>query len=90
MAFATSQVVQRRADDAWRTTGKWTGSMGDPAGTITVPGAIVDMIVFNSNIASGGPVSDPVVSWTSSNGVATVTVNNSNTVTNGRFTIISR
>lgn len=90
MAFATSNVVLRRADDAWRTTGKWTGAIGDSSATLTVPGAVVDEIVFNNNIASGGPANPPAVSWTSSAGLITVTVYNNLTVTNGNFTIISR
>lgn len=90
MAFATSQVVLRRADDAWRTTGKWTGSVGDAAGTLTVPGMQVDEVVFKNNLATGGPANDPVVTFSASGGLITVTVTNAVAVTNGFFTIVSR
>ena len=90
MAFATSEVVLRRADDAWRTTGRWTGAIGDAAGTITVPGMRVDEAVFNNNLATGGPANSPAVTFTSSGGIVTVTVHNAVTVSGGFFTIVSR
>ena len=90
MAFATSNLVLQRNGAAYALTGKWTGSIGDAAGTVTAPGMVVEELVFNCNKASGGPANDPAVSWTATNGVITVTVQNSVAVTNGNFKIVSR
>lgn len=90
MAFAITQRVLRRADDAWRTTGRWTATSGDSAGTVTVPGVVVDMAVFQNNLSSGGPANDPNVSSVPSGAQSVVTVSGFATVTNGSFTIISR
>ena len=90
MAFATSQIKTESIGSSWLTTGKWTGAVGDAAGTITVRGQEVLSADFYHNKATGGPVNKPEVSWTASAGIATVTVANYATVTAGRFSIISR
>ena len=90
MAFATSQVRTESAGSSWRTTGKWTGAVGDAAGTLTVPGAEVLSAAFLPNKSTGGPANPPSVSWTSTGGVATITVSNYVTVSDGRFDILSR
>ena len=70
MAFATSQVKVESTGSHWRTTGKWTGAIGDAGGTISVPGMEVTDAAFEQNLSSGGPGEHPATSWTASAGVA--------------------
>lgn len=90
MAFATSQQELGRNGDCYETRGKWTATVGDGAGTLTIPGSRVFRADFLNNLSSGGPANEPNVSWSSSNGVITVTVSTFVTVANGSYSILSK
>ena len=90
MAFATSQLRTEPIGASWLTTGKWTGSVGDAAGSISVPGALVLGAQFSVNQSSGGPVEYVPWSYTAGTNPSAVTVYNKETVTAGQFFIISR
>lgn len=90
MAFATSNVRVESLGHSWLTTGTWTGAVGDAAGTLTVPGQQVLSGKFDTNLSSGGPTAPVAWSFSASNGVSTVSVYYHQTVTDGKFAIISR
>lgn len=90
MAFADSLKRTESLGSSWLTTGKWTGTVGDAAGTITVPGQQVLSAQFDTNLSSGGPTGPVAWSYTASNGISTVSVYHHQTVTDGRYAIVSR
>lgn len=90
MAFSTSNVQTGRIFGGVNTyIGDWSGSAGDAAGTITLGGGRVYLAHFESQDASGGPVElVPCSVSVNGTGVITLTVNNHDSVTLGRFFIV--
>lgn len=89
MAFATSNVKANYFGSLNVTTGDWSGSIGDAAGTITVKGGRVYLANFMSQDATTPQAVEFQVSSSVSGTTTTLTVNNVETVVNGRFLIIS-
>lgn len=91
MAFATANVRASRFGDLKVTAGDWTGSAGDANGTFTVEGGRVYLAKFDSQDSSNGPEQEvPVfISTNAGTGTIVLSVANRQTVTTGRFIIIS-
>jgi hypothetical protein len=89
MAFATANVKANYFGSLNVTTGDWSGNLGDAAGTVTVKGGRVYFANFMDQDATSPQPVDFQVSASQSGAVTTLTVNNNNNVTAGRFLIIS-
>ena len=88
MAFATTYVRSIPICAGQRKlTGRWTGSSGDAAGTITVASARIYSYDFN-NQDSDSPKEKPDITVSTSSGKTTVSVHNHMNVTTGGFEII--
>lgn len=90
MAFATTNVQVGSIGDAWRLSGKFTSSVGDADGTVSVGGALVTSAHFY-DASDTTPTTQPLpikMSTNSTTGVTTITVNVSNGVVDGRFSVI--
>lgn len=89
MAFSTSNVQTGRLFGGVNTyIGDWSGVAGDAAGSITLGGGRVYLAHFEAQDSTGGPVELVPCSVSVSAGVITLTVNNKDSVTQGRFFII--
>lgn len=89
MAFATTNVqVASLASAVKFYAGDWSGALTDAPGTITLAGGRVYLSHFEDQDATGSPVELVPCSVSVSSGTITVTVNNKNNVTQGRFVII--
>lgn len=89
MAFVTANVKSNYFGSLNVTTGDWSGSIGDAAGTISVKGGRVYLANFVSQDSTTPQAVEFQISNSQSNAICTLTVNNIETVTNGRFIIIS-
>ena len=84
MAFAATNVKTRGLSPSLKiTTGKWTGSVGDGTGTMTLQGGVCFGGQLWQNTA-GGWVQAPF-SFTASGNLITLTVENVAPVTDGYF-----
>lgn len=71
------------------TYGDWTGSAGDTAGTLSVSGAYPLLAIFQKFDALDNTYEIiPRIEISTSNFVTTITVENQDTVTTGRFFIV--
>lgn len=89
MAFSTSNVQSGKLFGGVNTyIGDWSGALGDAPGSITLGGGRVYLAHFEDQDATGSPVELVPCSVSVTSGVITLTVNNRNAVTQGRFIII--
>lgn len=89
MAFSTSNVQTGRIFGGVNTyIGDWSGTAGDAPGTITLGGGRVYLAHFECQDSTGGPVELVPCSVSVSSGTITLTVNNHDTVTLGRFFVV--
>jgi len=89
MAFATSNNTKTVYGNMNVLKGNWSGLAADAPGTITLGGGQVFLFSFLPDVTAGPVQINAVpVSWSSSNGVLTVTVYNTAPVTNGTYLII--
>lgn len=71
------------------TYGDWTGNSGDAAGSVTVSGGYPLMVIFQKLDAVDNSYQIiPRVEISVSGSVATLTIENQDTVTTGRFLIV--
>lgn len=89
MAFATSQVGFGNSGDMNVLRGKFTASVGDADGTITVGGALIgDARFWDGSKTTPSQSEFPfTMSTNTTTGITTFTVNVSRGATNGRFII---
>jgi hypothetical protein len=90
MAFATSNVTKSVFGNMKVLLGNWSGAAGDAPGTIQVEGGQVYLANFQPQTSSGPEMVETASSVSGTQGVVTVTVYNSATVSNGTFIIISK
>ena len=88
MAFATSNPRSGGVGDLKVYAGQWSGAVGDAAGSVTLKGGIVYFCRFENQDNDTGKWNEAATSISVSSGTITVTVNNHEAVTNGRFIII--
>lgn len=89
MAFATTNVqTATLATGIKFYAGDWSGAAVDAAGTVTLAGGRVYLSHFEDQDATGSPVELVPCSVSVSSGTITLTVNNKNNVTQGRFVVI--
>ena len=88
MAFATSNVRAGSSGDRRVVTGTWTGSEGDAAGAYLIYGKVFAADFF-TNKSSDSPSQQPLTSLSqnSTTGITTITVSNSEAVTDGNFRV---
>lgn len=84
MALALSNDKVTVSGDAFVYSGKWTASVGDAAGTVTL-GRAARQADFYDNVTSGPKQQKVSVSGL---GSTTLTVYHQATVTDGRFAIV--
>lgn len=89
MAFATSNVMKSYFGNLKVTVGDWTGAAADVPGTFTVEGGRTYLIRFSDQDGSTPFQIDIPISVTQSGATSTITVYNQQSVTTGRFIVIS-
>lgn len=90
MAFATANVQSTYFGNLNVTYGDWSGAVGDAAGSLTVKGGRVYMASFTSQDTSTPQQIAWGVTSSQSGSTTTLTINNVESVTNGRFIVISK
>jgi len=88
MPFATANVQRTTLGNLKVIYGDWSGAVGDDNGTIGVEGGRVYLAKFSNQDSQSPADNDPVTTVSVSGAVATITVNNRDAVTNGRFIIV--
>ena len=87
MAFSATNLRRGVAGDLKITAGNWTGSAGDANGSLNVEGGVIYLAQFAPN-DTVSPGQEPLVTFSTSGGITTLSIANRETVTAGTFIVI--